>query len=216
MSTAWIAGASGLVGGELLARLLRDGGWSRVVSVGRRALPVESPRLEQAIVDFARPATLAPLPAADVAFSCLGTTRAKAGSRDAFRAVDLDAVVAFARAARDKGARAFLHVTALGAHRRSLAFYSRVKGEVEEAVAALGFATVVALRPSILDGERKERRPAERLGLVAARALAPLLGKYRPTPASAVAAAMVALARDAPAGVHVVEAGEILRIAGVR
>src|SRR6185369_15369291 len=135
------------------------------------------------------------------------------GSRPAFRAVDHDAVVAFARAAREAGARAFVHVTALGADPGSPFFYNAVKGEVEASVARLGFERVVALRPSLLDGPRVERRPAERASLAVARALGPLLGKYRPTPASAVAAAMIAAAKEAKPGVHVIGARDILESA---
>ena len=197
------------MGGELLRRLLRDDTFARVVSIGRRAVPVEHPRLRQLIVDFSALA-LGAEPVPDVVLSCLGTTIKKAGSRDAFRAVDRDAVVAFARAARGRGARVFVHVTAMGADPRSRVFYSAVKGEVEEMVARLGFESVYALRPAILDGERKERRPAERAMLAVARALGPLLGKYRPTPTGAVADAMIALGKAPRPGVHVVEAETIL------
>lgn len=209
MTTAWIAGASGLVGGELLTLLLADSAFERVVSVGRRTLPLESPKLVQAKVDFAEPASFAELPEADVAFSCLGTTIKKAGSREAFRAVDHDAVLAFAKVAKGKGAKVLVHVSSLGANPRSSVFYSAVKGEAEADLAALGFESVYALRPSILDGDRAESRPLERVGIVVARAFGPVLGKYRPTKASAVAAAMVANAKSRAPGSHVVDAGAI-------
>ena len=210
MTTAWIAGASGLVGGELLRLLLADGAFDRVVSVGRRTVAVESPKLTQVRVDFADAASFEALAPADVAFSCLGTTIKKAGSREAFRAVDHDAVLAFAKAARAKGAKALVHVSSLGADRSSRTFYASVKGEVEEDLAALGFESVFALRPSILDGERAESRPLERVGLAFARALGPVLGKYRPTEASAVARTMIAKARSMDPGAHVVDAGAIV------
>jgi uncharacterized protein YbjT (DUF2867 family) len=210
VKTVWVAGGSGLVGGELLQLLLAQDDFERVISVGRRSLPLDNPRLEQATVDFATPASFEALAAPEAAFCCLGTTIKRAGSREAFRAVDHDAVVIFAKAARDKGARTFVHVTALGADARSAVFYNAVKGQVEEAVAALGFESVVALRPSLLDGERSESRPMERVGLAVARTLAPLLGKYRPTPAKAVAAAMVAWCQSPQPGRHVMEANRIL------
>jgi uncharacterized protein YbjT (DUF2867 family) len=203
MTTAWLAGASGLVGGVLLTRLLEVPTLARVVSIGRRTLPLQHPKLTQAIVDFSAPSSFAPLPPPEIAFCCLGTTARKAGSREAFRAVDRGAVLTFARAAREKGARAFLHVTSLGADARSPIFYSAVKGEVEEAAAELGFESVYALRPSLIDGPRSERRPAERLGLAAAKAMGPFLGKYRPTPVAAVAEELLALARAPRPGVHV-------------
>ena len=209
MTTAWVAGASGLVGGELLRLLLADAAYEKVVSVGRRTIAATSPKLTQVKVDFADVSTFESLPSADVAFCCLGTTLKKAGSRDAFRAIDHDAVITFARAAHEAGAKVLVHVSSLGADRRSRAFYASVKGEVEEALTGLGFESVYALRPSILDGDRAESRPLERVGLAFARALGPVLGKYRPTEATAVARTMVAKARAKEPGAHVVEAGQI-------
>ncbi len=113
--TVWIAGASGLVGGELLKQLLADDAFGRVIAVGRRALLLQHLKLTQATVDFADPASFAALPAPEAAFSCLGTTIKKAGSKEAFRAVDHDAVLTVAKAAKGQGARAFLHVTSAGA-----------------------------------------------------------------------------------------------------
>jgi uncharacterized protein YbjT (DUF2867 family) len=213
MKTIWVAGGSGLVGGELVKLLLADDAFEAVLAVGRRRLPLDRLKLQQATVDFAAPATFAGLAAPEAAFCCLGTTIARAGSREAFRAVDHDAVVTFARAAREKGARVFLHVTALGADPRASVFYNAVKGEVEAAVAALGYASVYALRPSILDGDRADSRPMERVGLALGRALGPLLGKYRPTPATAVAKALVASCKRAEPGVHVLEATELQKYA---
>ena len=161
MTTAWLAGGSGLVGGVLLRQLLDDAQFDAVISVGRRRLPLEHPKLTQVVADLASPAALEPLAAPSVAFSCLGTTIKKAGTREAFRAVDHGAVLSFASAARRKGARAFVHVSSLGADVRSRAFYLAVKGEVERDIAALGFPSTCALRPSMLDGKREEHRPAE-------------------------------------------------------
>ncbi len=209
MTTAWLAGGSGLVGGELLRLLLADPSFTKVVSVGRRTLPLEDAMLVQAKVDFADPGSFESLAAADVAFSCLGTTIKKAGSQDAFRAVDQHAVVSFAKAAKAKGARIFVHVSSLGASPRASSFYSRVKGETEAELEKLGFESVYALRPSILDGDREESRPLERVGLAFARALGPVLGKYRPTAASAVARTMIAKAKAAEPAAHVIEADAI-------
>lgn len=206
---AWLAGGSGLVGGELLKLLLADPSFGKVVSVGRRTLLIEDPKLVQAKVDFVHAASFTELAAADCAFCCLGTTIKKAGSQEAFRAVDQDAVVAFARAAKAKGARVFVHVSSLGADPKARSFYSLVKGQTEGAIEALGFESVYALRPSILDGDRQESRPLERVGLVFARALGPVLGKYRPTAASAVARTMIAKAAARAPGAHVIEADAI-------
>lgn len=216
MITAWLAGGSGLVGGTLLRALLADVDFGRVVSVGRRVLPLADPKLSQVMLEFAASDAFDGLAAPDVAFCCLGTTIRRAGSQQAFRAVDQVAVLAFARAAQSAGARTFVHVSSMGADPRSRIFYSRVKGEVEAAVAGIGFASACALRPSILDGPRQENRPFERVGLAVTRTLGPLLGKYRPTPVERVAAAMVAVAKAPTPGPHVLEADVILRTEPVR
>ena len=205
-----VAGASGLVGGHLLQLLLEDPRWGRVVSVGRREIDVHHQKLEQRVVPLPDIGELPPL---DDAFCALGTTMKQAGSKEAFRAVDHDAVVSLAHAARGVGASSFLHVTAMWAGRGSRVFYNRIKGETERDVAAVGVPTTVAFRPSILDGERHESRLGEQVGLVVMRALGPVLGKYRPTRAEDVAAAMVSEARRSEPGTRTVDAGEITRMA---
>ena len=208
--TALVAGASGLVGGLLLDALLESPLYREVCSLGRRPVSQQHPKLTQRTVDFARLDAEA-LPASDEAFCCLGTTLKKAGSQEAFRAVDHDAVLAFARAARKAGARRFLVVTALGADAGSRVFYNRVKGEAEEALKGVGFETLVILRPSLLLGDRAESRPGERAAIVVSKALAPLLRPFggRPIEARTVARAMLWLARDTPAGVRVALSGEL-------
>jgi uncharacterized protein YbjT (DUF2867 family) len=199
---AVVAGATGLVGSMLLDLLLVDDTWDQVLSAGRRPVDRSDPKLEQRVVDFAR---LGELPPCTDVFSCLGTTIRVAGSQEAFRAIDHDAVVALAEAAYRAGAERFLHVTALGASPRSRIFYNRVKGETERDVAASGVPTTVAFRPSMLDGARAERRPLETIGLVAMRAAGPLLGRYRPTRVVDLAAAMVSEAKAERPGHRVVE-----------
>src|SRR5689334_8426179 len=209
MTTALIAGATGLVGSHLLEQLLLDEHWDTVICVGRRPVDRAAPKLEQLIVPFPE---IGELPAVDDVFSCLGTTIKLAGSQEAFRAVDHDAVVALATQAHRSGARQFLHVTALGASVGSRIFYNRVKGETERDVAAVGLPTTIAFRPSMIDGKRDdETRPGESLGLVAMRAVGPLLGKYRPNRASDIAAAMIREAKVGSTGNRVVEAGQFGR-----
>jgi uncharacterized protein YbjT (DUF2867 family) len=205
---ALLAGASGLVGGHLLRLLLDDPRWDRVVSVGRREVDVRHEKLEQRVMQLY---AVGGLPLVDDVFCALGTTIKKAGSQAAFRAVDHDAVVSLAQAARGAGASSFMHVTAMGANRGSRVYYNRVKGETERDVAATGIPTTVAFRPSILDGDRAESRPGEQLGLMVMRALGPVLGKYRPTRAEDVAAAMVREAERGEPGTRTVDAGRITR-----
>lgn len=200
-----------MVGAELLAQLVAQGD-VEIVHLTRRELP-PTPGVEVRVVDFAALESTS-LGAADVAFCTLGTTISKAGSREAFLRVDRDAVVAFAELAKRSGVKTFVLVTALGADPNSRVFYNKTKGQVEQALALLGFTHLVVLRPSILDGDRTESRPGEAVGLVVMRAFAPLmlggLRRYRPSRASDVAGAMRSLAKSpGPAAVRFVEAEAI-------
>jgi uncharacterized protein YbjT (DUF2867 family) len=205
---ALLAGATGLVGGHLLRLLLAEDTWDRVVSVGRREVDVQHDKLEQLMAQLP---DLPELSRVDDAFCALGTTIRRAGSQDAFRVVDHDAVVALAEAARRAGSCSFLHVTAMGANPGSRVFYNRVKGETERDVAALAIPTTVAFRPSILDGDRAESRRGEKVGVVVMRTLSPVLGRYRPTRAEDVALAMVHRARTGQAGTAIASTRDITR-----
>ena len=189
-----LAGATGLVGSALLRGLLGDASVAKIHALGRRRPDVRHPKLVPQVVDFAALPALQPL---DEVYLALGTTIRAAGSQPAFRAVDFDASLALARAARAAGARRAGLVSAMGADARSRIFYSRVKGELEEAVAALGFEGLVIARPSLLLGERaglgQESRRLEELGMIAGRLLGGLVPRHhRPIAAEAVAAALLA------------------------
>jgi uncharacterized protein YbjT (DUF2867 family) len=199
-----IAGATGVVGTRALRHLLAREDVGLVVALGRRAPPVAHEKLVSKIVDVGNAAAMA-LEIPDgvaIAVCCLGTTMKQAGSKEAFRAVDRDAVVAFGEAALSKGARRFLLVSAVGASARSRSFYLRTKGEAEEALARLGYPQLTILRPSFIDdqGTRGDFRLAERLGLPVARAVFSVLGRrarrLAPIPADVIAKALVRLAFD--------------------
>lgn len=204
----WVAGASGLIGRELLAQL----GDTPVLALVRRPLSglPNSALRHEAIVDLA--ALPSDLPVPRRVFIALGTTMAQAGSQAAFRAVDFDAVVAVARAARERGATHCGLVSALGADPRAAVFYNRVKGEAEAALIGLGFERLVIARPSLLDGPRESlglpRRPGEAWALRLTRPLAPLIpAAWRPIAAERVARALrLALDQPGPA-VQVLESG---------
>jgi uncharacterized protein YbjT (DUF2867 family) len=219
MATAVLLGASGLVGGHLL-RLLRDApAYSAVTLLTRRALGLEGEKVREAVVDFAQPDGFRAHLAVDDVFCALGTTIKKAGSQEAFRKVDFEAPVAVARAAREAGASQFLIVTAVGADAKSRVFYSRVKGEVEDALRALEFAHGLKIfRPSMLVGERTESRPAERLVMAVMTVTRPLfmggMARYRAIDAADVARAMLrAATQESPAGVQVYEGESLFALA---
>jgi len=199
-----IAGATGLVGSALVADW---GGPGTLHLMVRRAARPPRPLCRVHRVDFSH---LPALPAARDAYCCLGTTIKAAGSRDAFRAVDFDAVLAFARAARAAGVERFGVVSSLGANPRSRTFYNRVKGEMEAALRALGFSTLVIARPSLLMGDRgslkQAPRRAEQLTLALLRPVAGLIpAAWRPIPAAVVARALRQALADAAPGVTTLE-----------
>ena len=185
----------------------------------RRSPAAALPRTARpVVVDFSRLDHHPELFAVDQVFLALGTTLKRAGSHDAFRAVDHDLVVDLARRALEGGAEDCLLVSSLGANPRARVFYSRVKGEAEQAVRALPWRTLSILRPSLLTGDRKEHRRGERLAIVASRLLAPFLvgplARYRPVAAAQVAEAMVRLARNPVSGTRIYESERIRAVAG--
>jgi uncharacterized protein YbjT (DUF2867 family) len=206
-TTVLIAGATGMVGAQLLAKLLGAADYQRVTVLGRRAPPVNDTKLEVCISDFSNLATLQSALACDDVFCCLGTTLRAAGSREAFERVDYQMVADLARFTRAAGARRFFLVSALGSSARSLSFYSRVKARAEAAVAEAGFETVHIVRPSLLLGARVESRPMEALGRRLAPMLNPLLvgpmRSARAIPAEEVAQSLLTLARRSERGLHI-------------
>ncbi|KAF1702802.1 NAD(P)H-binding protein [Pseudoxanthomonas suwonensis] len=189
---ALVAGASGLVGRALVARLCADPGVAAVHALVRRPLELRHPKLQLHVVDFA---ALPALPAAGEAYLALGTTIAVAGSREAFRAVDFDASLAVARAALAAGVRRIGLVSAMGADPRSRVFYSRTKGELEQALSTLPLDALVVARPALLLGDRgalgQPHRRGEHLAARLDRWLRPLLpARLRAIAADDVAAAL--------------------------
>jgi uncharacterized protein YbjT (DUF2867 family) len=211
-----ILGASGLVGSELLKTLLESDYYGTVISLARKSVPVEHEKFLQLLVDFERLEDFRELIGADDIYCCLGTTMKKAGSKEAFRKVDLDYPVEVAKIGLENGSQRFFIVTAMGADKKSKFYYNQVKGEVEGSVLSLSYKGVQVFRPSLLLGDRKENRFGENI----AKAIAPILAlvmvgplkKYKPIEAKDVAKGMLKAALKAETGNAIYDSYEIKQL----
>jgi uncharacterized protein YbjT (DUF2867 family) len=225
--TALLAGATGLVGRELLQLLLADARYSAVHCLGRRAPTLRHAKLVAHTVDFANAKQLSSVPACDDVYIALGTTIKVAGSQAAFKAVDHDAVVAIAQSnlhnQTDADAPHDLRigmVSAMGADAQSGVFYNRTKGQTEAAISALGYASVSIARPSMLAGDRdalqQASRPAEQIGLVLMRSARFLIpANYQAIEAADVARALHRMVTHTGSlsGTRVALSGELQQLA---
>ncbi len=204
-----VAGATGLVGGFVLSRLLGDPSVARVVAPTRRPVAPHPKLVNPILTDKTWPA----LPPIDEAYACLGATMLKGHGKAAFRAVDLDLTKAFARATRAAGAGRFGLVSSVGADARSRFFYPRVKAEAEAAVGGAGFVSTVIARPSFLLGPRLEPRPGDGVVLAVMKLLDPLMAgrlrRWRAIEADDVAAALISAVRGKVPGVLVLESEDL-------
>ncbi len=216
MKTALIAGASGLIGKQCLYQCLESNDYFKVIVLVRKQLPVKHAKLEQVVVDYDRPETLAI--AADDVFCCLGTTIKKAGSQDAFRKVDFVYPMELAKQTLAKGAIGFFLVSAIGANKDSSIFYSRVKGELEETLRQLPFKTLCIVRPSLLIGTRTEFRLGERIAQIISKPLGFLffgpLKQYKPVKDTEVANALLLIAKNKTSGTTIVDNAMIIEMSG--
>lgn len=208
-----LAGATGLIGGQILQALLLDPSVAKVHVLVRRPLGTSHPKLRVDVVDFGRLPALGPI---DEAYLALGTTIRVAGSQEAFRAVDLDANLAVAKAAVAAGAWRVALVSAVGASARSAVFYNRVKGELEDALKAMDLSALVIAQPGLLLGDRKALNQPARLGEELAAPILTLLspilpGSLRPVHATAVARSLVKTLPTAK-GLVVLSSDELSRI----
>lgn len=205
-----LAGASGLVGSQLLNGLVADESVAEVHVIGRRLLPLQHAKITMHVVDLR---AISPLPPVDEVYLALGTTIRVAGSREAFRAVDYDANLAVARAAWNAGASRIGLVSAMGANAKSSVFYNRVKGELEDAVLRFDADAAVVVRPSLLLGDRQRlgqpRRRGEALAQPIMWALRMILPRnYRAISTEKVAWALLAEVPSAK-GARVIASGDL-------
>ena len=199
---ALLLGATGLVGQDCLANLRESDEYDQVRVLCRRPLSVEHLKLDVQVIDLDDMQACQSSFQVDDVFCCLGTTMKKAGSRQAFRHVDHDLVVLAGQMALRAGVQRFLVVSAVNANFRSPFFYSRVKGQMERALIKLELPLLAILQPSLLRGQREDRRPAEDWGNIFNRVIEPLTrwtdAHWLPVDSHKVADAMVGMALEGP------------------
>lgn len=204
-----LLGATGAVGSQVLQLALEHPDVAHVIAPTRRAL-APHPKLANSITDLTDPGAVLAGVAIDAVVCALGTTIKQAGTQAAFATVDRDWPIAWAQAALRCGARSFALNSSLGASAGGN-FYLRTKYEAEQGIRALSFASYTIVRPSLIDAEREQVRPGERIGLWVAAHLGPLIPRrYRPVPAATIASTLLRAALLAEAGVTVVESEGIL------
>lgn len=212
--TANVIGATGLVGKQLVEHLFENENFEKVRIFVRRETGLKHPKLEQQIVDFVKTETWEKLLKGDVLFSALGTTLKQAGSKEKQYMVDFTFNYNFAQKAKENGIENYVLISSVGANPKSGIFYTRLKGELDEAVAKLGFRNLVVLRPSSLTGDRKDRRIAEELSIPVANFITKFIfKKYRPISDKTVAKAMINAVLIQPTGKTIWEADEVFELA---
>lgn len=208
--TALIAGSTGLIGSQLLQLLLDSDRYSHVIALTRQNLPLQHSKLTQLKIDFSKLGESLDDFAADDIYCCLGTTMAKAGTKENFYQVDFYYPLLLAKSGKQRGAKQYMLVSALGADKNSSIYYNQVKGEIEEAVTKEHFEATHIFRPSLLLGDRSEQRTGED----AARIFYKIFGflipkKYKAIDSANVARAMLHFASQEQKGIHIHESKDL-------
>ncbi len=215
MKTALIIGSTGLTGSHLLQQLLESNQYDKVISFSRE-VEVKHPKLVNHIVDFDKPDEYCDLVKGDDFFCTIGTTIKKAGSEEAFRKVDFIFPKNFAKCAMDNGVSQFLIISALGADSKASNYYMKTKGEIEDFLKVTTFKSVDIMQPSLLLGNRKEFRFAEKIGGAVMKLLSfafvGSLAKYKAIESKTLANAMFVIAQKNTSGVSVYESDKIQEI----
>jgi uncharacterized protein YbjT (DUF2867 family) len=211
---ALLIGGTGLTGSFLIRQLLADSETTKVISISRRSLKISNAKLTEVLIsDLAELPSLESQIRGDLYFSCLGTTMKAAGSKENFKKVDHDAIVAFAQIAKRHDAKSFALVSAMGANARSMLFYNQVKGHTEDDLKTLGLHSLIIFRPALLVGPRHEFRLTESIAsktlVPISRLLSSRIRKSVITPAEILAMRMLTEAKTARPGVHVIPAKDI-------
>jgi uncharacterized protein YbjT (DUF2867 family) len=213
MKTALIAGATGLVGSQLLKLLVESDQYQNIHLLSRKSVGALSPKVTEHITDFNDLSGFQTGASIDHVFCTLGTTIKKAETKENFRKVDFDYVVELAQLAKRIGSEKFLVVSSLGANAKSPIFYNRVKGEVEAALRDLSLPHLFIFRPSLLMGERKEHRTGEKTAIAVYKVISPLFWgpfrKYKGVEAKQVAKAMLITTLENDIPFKIIESDEI-------
>ena len=216
--TALVLGATGLIGKELVHILSENGHYQKVYLLVRRPIEVESKVCEVHIVDFDKLHQYNELFQVTDVYCCLGTTIKVAKTKEAFRKVDYEYPIEAAKIAKENGAKKYLIVSSMGADTKSLFFYNRVKGEVEETLINLNIPSLHIFRPSLLLGKREEFRLGEKFAEKASGVMNKImigpLRPYRGIQARKVAAAMAVVAQSDIKGKHIYLSHEIDSMVG--
>lgn len=213
MRTALIVGVTGLVGTQLLDQLIADPNYEKIIVLARKPIRANSPKVEAHVIDFEQISQYKDLIKADDLFCCLGTTKAQAGSNEAFYKVDFTYVHEIGKIAAANQTKQFILISSMGADSKSMIFYSKTKGEIEKALAELPFAALHIVRPSLLLGERKGTRMGEDLGKAFDKYLGFLIPlRYKGIHAAQVAKAMRKIALSEKTGVSVYESDFLARV----
>ncbi len=198
MKTAIILGATGLTGGILLHELLHDGRYHKIKLFSRKSIDINHPKIEEHLIDMLQLNDHAETFTADEVFCCIGTTAAKTSNKDLYHKIDYGIPVDAARLCKTNAIHTLIVISALGAGKESKIFYNRIKGEMEEAVLEFGIPKTHLLQPSLIGGNRNEKRPGEYFFKIVMKVFNPLLigslKKYRTIHPETIASAMVWLA----------------------
>ncbi len=215
--TALVFGSTGLVGSELLKLLINTGEFSNVKIFVRKKTNINHPKVQEILVDFDELQSKSSEIIGDVLFICLGTTMAKAGSKDAFYKVDYTYCYEAAKLAAYNRVGQVVMISSIGANSSSSVFYSKVKGEIENDISQLAFESVNIVRPSLLLGDRKEDRLGEKIFTKVSKYFNFIffgpIKKYKPILAIDVAKAMIAISQNYQGGNHIFESEELQKLA---
>ena len=209
---AVVLGGTGLIGGELIKLLVKNNSYSEIRILGRRNVDIASSKIRFYKVDMENLQQHESLFEVDVVFCCLGTTIKTAGTKEGFRKVDYEMVMNAAKNA-EKYVKKFILISSLGANANASNFYLKTKGEVEKMVLETKIESISILRPSILYGNRVEKRSGEKVGIAFMKFATPILQgslkKYRGIEARTVAEAMVIYDLEEKKGKFIYESLEI-------